>query len=182
MKYTWGPYPTHELPMPMDHIPTLGSRLHWKQLIGYFRDVSPKQVTFTSLDYFHFRDVSPKHVILTSSEYCPLAITFLYHYLNCNIIIIFIVGRFTVNNSERKLLVLDWILIWWNSFCGGFHQEKKKRHFSNLFHRSPFSQVFFRLLNTAEESYFKSAIAVLMLSENINPEVSSVLKFSKLLG
>ena len=30
----------------MDHIPTFGSRLRWKKLIGYFRDVSPKARDF----------------------------------------------------------------------------------------------------------------------------------------
>ena len=61
----------------MDHIPTFGSRLRWKKLIGYFRDVSPKHVTLTSLEYclsiVHLRDVSPKHVTLTSLEYCPFS-------------------------------------------------------------------------------------------------------------
>ena len=36
----------------MDHIPTFGSRLHWKELIGYFKDVSPKHVILTSLEYY----------------------------------------------------------------------------------------------------------------------------------
>ena len=61
----------------MDHIPTFGSRLRWKKLIGYFRDVSPKHVTLTSLEYclsiVHLRDVFPKHVTLTSLEYCPFS-------------------------------------------------------------------------------------------------------------
>ena len=46
--------------IPMDHIPTFGSRLHWKELIGYFRNVSPKHVTLTSLEYCPFQRCFPK--------------------------------------------------------------------------------------------------------------------------
>ena len=107
----------------MDHIPTFGSRLHWKELIDYFRDVSPKHATLMSLEYCpYYTFFVCRFTQNSSNTLWPIGRNFLKHILanlycpKCNEISMYFILRCTVACFiyiiAQKILHILWSMFW----------------------------------------------------------------------